>query len=599
MNRVLVSQAAAGLAAYLLEQADGGRRSSSSATTAARTRDVFATDTAELMAGAGVRAILLPRLLPTPVLAFAVRHLDTSAGVMVTASHNPPQRQRLQGLPGRRRRGSQIVSPADAEIAAHILRVAARDAVPDLPRGTLRARGEDVVDEYVRAHRRVSRRGTRASSRFVYTAMHGVGWETAPRVFAAAGFAAPTLVAEQIEPDAAVPDRRFPQPRGARRHGPRLRQARRPGADLDHRQRSGCRPAGRGHPRSAARQLAAPQRQRGRRPARLAGRDGWRGTAATARLPLDRLTPAARRDRPPYRLDYATRSPASSGCRAPRGSPTASRRRSATCRPGGAPRQGRHLGGRAFLAMAAELKAAATSPDHETSSPRIRGATPPPDLDPGRATSPRSPGSWSGCGRTAGASARCGSTASTTSRTGSAVPAQRHPAHRARGRLPGHPAAERHRAEAQDLHRRVEHRWHRRGAHCAGARNGRGARRGFRPPARLRAAAGPLRAAGIPIRRTSERSFAAISRDDTRVVEDVGELRDRRMWASGCTMASPSTTLTGSLCGCPKKTGVDSVTTASPSASTSGPGRACASASPGAITTYGPCSSIIRIISSA
>src|SRR6185312_8824685 len=69
--------------------------------------------------------------------------------------------------------------------------------------------------------------------------------------------------------------------------------------------------------------------------------------------------------------------------------------------------------------------------------------------------------------------------------------------------------------------------------------------------------------------------------------------------ASGRLTARPSTTLTGSLCGCPNATGVDSVTTASPSPSTSGPGRACARARPGAMTTYGPCSSIMRIISSA
>jgi len=87
MNRVLVAQAAAGLARFLLAREThpsvvigyDGRTNS----------EVFARDTAELMAGAGVRAILLPRLLPTPVLAFAVRHLDASAGVMVTASHNP------------------------------------------------------------------------------------------------------------------------------------------------------------------------------------------------------------------------------------------------------------------------------------------------------------------------------------------------------------------------------------------------------------------------------------------------------------------------------------------------------------------------------
>ncbi|MCU1514580.1 MAG: phosphomannomutase, partial [Microbacteriaceae bacterium] len=123
MNRVLVAQAAAGFAAYLLAASASpsvvigydGRKNS----------QVFARDTAELMAGAGVRAILLPRLLPTPVLAFAVRHLDVSAGVMVTASHNPPEDNGYKVYLGGLDHGAQIVPPADAGIAAHIEAVAA------------------------------------------------------------------------------------------------------------------------------------------------------------------------------------------------------------------------------------------------------------------------------------------------------------------------------------------------------------------------------------------------------------------------------------------------------------------------------------------
>jgi len=112
MNRVLVAQAAAGLASYLLAREPhpsvvigyDGRRNS----------EVFARDTAELMAGAGVRAVLLPRLLPTPVLAFAVRRLDASAGVMVTASHNPAPDNGYKVYLGGLDHGSQIVPPADA-----------------------------------------------------------------------------------------------------------------------------------------------------------------------------------------------------------------------------------------------------------------------------------------------------------------------------------------------------------------------------------------------------------------------------------------------------------------------------------------------------
>jgi phosphomannomutase len=212
MNRVLVSQAAAGLAAYLLEKRRNNKTPSAVIGYDGRKNSrVFAEDTAELMAGAGIRAILLPRLLPTPVLAFAVRHLDTSAGVMVTASHNPPQDNGYKVYLGEGDQGSQIVSPADAEIAAHILRVAAESSVTGLPRGEYETADEEVVDEYVRLTAGLATTAS-AELRYVYTAMHGVGWETAQRVFEAAGFGEPIVVTEQIEPDAAFPTVAFPNP---------------------------------------------------------------------------------------------------------------------------------------------------------------------------------------------------------------------------------------------------------------------------------------------------------------------------------------------------------------------------------------------------
>ena len=209
MNRVLVSQAAAGFAAYLLERGESpsvvigydGRTNSR----------VFATDTAELMAGAGVRAIILPRLLPTPVLAFAVRHLGVSAGVMVTASHNPAADNGYKVYLGGFDDGSQIVSPADAEIAAHISRVAAELSVLDLPRSTdYETASEEVVTEYVRLTAALATGAT--DLRIAYTPMHGVGWETASAVFEAAGFDDVTVVDEQRDPDAAFPTVAFPNP---------------------------------------------------------------------------------------------------------------------------------------------------------------------------------------------------------------------------------------------------------------------------------------------------------------------------------------------------------------------------------------------------
>jgi len=208
MNRVLVGQAAAGLAAYLLAREPhpsvvigyDGRRNS----------EVFARDTAELMAGAGVRAILLPRLLPTPVLAFAVRHLEVSAGVMVTASHNPAADNGYKVYLGGLDHGSQIVPPADAAIQDEIVRVAS-GSIADLPRSSAyETAPESVVDEYVRLT--ASLADDAQPLRFVYTAMHGVGYETASRVFAEAGFPEPASVAEQQEPDPDFPTVAFPNP---------------------------------------------------------------------------------------------------------------------------------------------------------------------------------------------------------------------------------------------------------------------------------------------------------------------------------------------------------------------------------------------------
>ena len=173
MNRVLVTQAAAGLAAYLRERAGtdatprvvigyDGRRNS----------DVFARDSAEIFAGAGFEAVLLPRLLPTPVLAFAVRHLDAAAGVMVTASHNPPDDNGYKVYLGGVDAGSQIVSPADAEIATHIEAVAAGD-IRDLPRSSAyEIAPESVVDAYVGA--------TAAGARRRVPARPGGGGSTPP-----------------------------------------------------------------------------------------------------------------------------------------------------------------------------------------------------------------------------------------------------------------------------------------------------------------------------------------------------------------------------------------------------------------------------------
>ncbi|MDR6866281.1 phosphomannomutase [Microbacterium resistens] len=235
MNRVLVAQAAAGFAAFLADRAEAGvvptvvigydgRRNSR----------VFAQDSAEIFAGAGLRAILLPRLLPTPVLAFAVRHLAADAGVMVTASHNPPNDNGYKVYLGGADHGSQIVSPADAEIAARIEQVAALGDVGALPRSSAyETAGEDVVEAYVQATAAVAPAPeTAAGLRWVYTAMHGVGWETFSRIVEAAGYPAPRTVDAQLHPDPAFRTVSFPNPEEPGAMDLSFARARNTGAEL-------------------------------------------------------------------------------------------------------------------------------------------------------------------------------------------------------------------------------------------------------------------------------------------------------------------------------------------------------------------------------
>ncbi|MFM9034224.1 MAG: phospho-sugar mutase [Mycobacterium sp.] len=203
MNRVVVARAAAGLAAYLV--ANGGK-SVVVGYDARRNSDVFARDTARIMAGAGIAAMVLPAALPTPVLAFAIRELGCDAGVMVTASHNPPDDNGYKVYLGD---GSQIVPPADSEISA---RIAAVGPLSSIPRSEdYRTLDASVLDAYVDRAVSLLGGGPRAVSA-VYTAMHGVGGEVFMRAVEQSGFGAPTAVAAQFEPDGRFPTVSFPNP---------------------------------------------------------------------------------------------------------------------------------------------------------------------------------------------------------------------------------------------------------------------------------------------------------------------------------------------------------------------------------------------------
>ncbi|HLK94701.1 MAG TPA: phospho-sugar mutase [Nocardioidaceae bacterium] len=211
MNRVVVGQAAAGLGAYLLSvrlpgpPADQSRPRVVVGYDARHNSEVFAQDTAAILQGAGCEALLLPEALPTPVLAYAIRRLHCAAGVMVTASHNPPQDNGYKVYLGD---GRQIAPPADTAIATAISAVGRADS---LPRAEYRRLGGDLRAAYLREVLALVPAGTR-TLRLVHTSLHGVGGALVDDVLGGAGFVDRHLVAEQQRPDPDFPTVAFPNP---------------------------------------------------------------------------------------------------------------------------------------------------------------------------------------------------------------------------------------------------------------------------------------------------------------------------------------------------------------------------------------------------
>jgi len=218
MNRVLVAQAAAGIAKFLLSEPEfnsdveppsviigfDGRINSA----------VFARDSAQIFAGAGIRALLFDGVVPTPVLAFAGKHLNTSAAIMVTASHNPPRDNGYKVYLGGSNGGSQIISPTDKIIAGHIAEVAKTKTFNEINKSdNFEVVGDELRQAYVAEAAGLTGEvidGDRV--RIVYTAMHGVGWHIVEALFGSVGLARPETVTAQLLPDGKFPTVAFPNP---------------------------------------------------------------------------------------------------------------------------------------------------------------------------------------------------------------------------------------------------------------------------------------------------------------------------------------------------------------------------------------------------
>ena len=367
MNRLVVRQAAAGLGRWLLDAeasgdiADAAKRGVVIAHDARRKSDAFADDTARVLAAMGIRSMLHPGVQPTPVLAWSITGMDAAAGVVVTASHNPPADN---GYKVYLDTGSQIVSPIDTDIADRIAQfdpLAVELAPADDP--LIERLDDSWADRYVEFVPSVRLRPDVAGVSVAYTAMHGVGGATVLRAFEAAGLPAPHVVAAQQEPDGTFPTVSFPNPEEPGAMDLLLAEAQACDAKVALGERSRRRPPRRGDP-ATRRLVAAVERRRDRLAVRRlhprehlrrrpAGRD-HAGVVVVARPDGRGRRRAQRGDVHRLQVDrqdrHRTTRPAidarvRTGARLPGGAAPARQGRHHRCGADGRDRCGRRLGG--------------------------------------------------------------------------------------------------------------------------------------------------------------------------------------------------------------------------------------------------------------
>ncbi len=217
MNRAVVRRTCFGLGQHLLaSDPEVKRRGVVIGYDGRRMSRVFAEDSVGVLGALGIPSFLSPTVCPTPVTAYAVARLGASAGVMVTASHNPPEYNGYKVYWGN---GAQIIPPLDSAIAARIAEAPSADRIPLMPLDEARAKDllrefpSDLEPSYVDAVVALSPGGdVDRTAPIVHTALHGVGTRLVRLVLERAGFTHVRSVAEQAEPDGAFPTVAFPNP---------------------------------------------------------------------------------------------------------------------------------------------------------------------------------------------------------------------------------------------------------------------------------------------------------------------------------------------------------------------------------------------------
>jgi len=237
MNAVVIAHATAAIARFVTQSqsavSGGSVRTVVIAFDAREKSAYFAHIAANILAGAGFRALLSPAAVPTPVLAFAVKHVRADAGIMITASHNPRGDNGYKVYLGGAHEGRQLVAPFDDEIHAYIVESLESRSARDIPVGDAEILDHSVLDAYISLTASLVPEPIH-EPRFVYTAMHGVGHDTFTRVLRRAGFTldAMTIVDEQVNPDPDFPTLPFPNPEEEGALALACARAREVGADL-------------------------------------------------------------------------------------------------------------------------------------------------------------------------------------------------------------------------------------------------------------------------------------------------------------------------------------------------------------------------------
>ncbi|MCS6160517.1 phospho-sugar mutase [Shewanella baltica] len=247
MNRLVIRQTSAGLGAYLLDQIkDAAERGVVIGYDGRHDSFNFAHDAASVLTAMGIKVRLTSKVAPTPLVAFGVKHFNAAAGIVVTASHNPPQ---YNGYKVYWENGAQIIPPHDSGIAAQIER-AANQVIPFLEHDEAVKQGKLIIlqDDFYQSYRHGVQQAEVLQNHtapekvsLAYTAMHGVGAEMAETVLKDAGFTQVYSVASQREPDGDFPTVNFPNPEEkgamdlviveAKKHGAMLACANDPDAD--------------------------------------------------------------------------------------------------------------------------------------------------------------------------------------------------------------------------------------------------------------------------------------------------------------------------------------------------------------------------------